>query len=109
MRLSLKNGWTQENPTSITLRKTSNVGIVVRLHPSRWEITVLFRGDYIIMKQNKFTGGCLCGSVRYSISEKPQRGCICHCRFCQKQTGTGARPAISVDKSSVEFSGTTIS
>tara|TARA_Y100000758_G_scaffold198353_1_gene141549 strand:+ start:204 stop:659 length:456 start_codon:yes stop_codon:yes gene_type:complete len=61
------------------------------------------------MEQNKLTGGCLCGSVRYSISEKPQRGYICHCRFCQKQTGTGARPAISVDKSSVEFSGTTIS
>ena len=57
------------------------------------------------MALKKLTGGCLCGSVRYSISEKPQRGYICHCRFCQKQTGMGARPAISVDRASVEIRG----
>jgi hypothetical protein len=49
------------------------------------------------MALKNLTGGCLCGSVRYSISAKPQRGYICHCRFCQKQTGMGARPAITVE------------
>ena len=60
------------------------------------------------MDLKKLTGGCLCGSVRYSISDKPQRGYICHCRFCQKQTGMGARPAITVDKKSVEFHGDSV-
>ena len=60
------------------------------------------------MPPKNLTGGCLCGSVRYSISEKPQRGYICHCRFCQKQTGMGARPAIAVNKVSVEMHGDSI-
>ena len=60
------------------------------------------------MPLKNLTGGCLCGSVRYSISEKPQRGYICHCRFCQKQTGMGARPAIAVNKASVEMHGDSV-
>ena len=60
------------------------------------------------MTPKNLTGGCLCGSVRYSISEKPQRGYICHCRFCQKQTGMGARPAIAVNKASIEMHGDSI-
>ena len=60
------------------------------------------------MALKNLTGGCLCGSVRYSISEQPQRGYICHCRFCQKQTGMGARPAIAVNKASVEMHGDSI-
>ena len=60
------------------------------------------------MPLKNLTGGCLCGSVRYSISEKPQRGYICHCRFCQKQTGMGARPAISGDRAAVEIRGSSV-
>ena len=60
------------------------------------------------MALKRLTGGCLCGSVRYSISEQPQRGYICHCRFCHKQTGMGARPAISVDKASIEIHGDSV-
>ena len=60
------------------------------------------------MALKNLTGGCLCGSVRYAISEKPQRGYICHCRFSQKQTGMGARPTISVDKASVEIHGDSV-
>jgi hypothetical protein len=36
------------------------------------------------------TGGCLCGGVRYEISE-PLRGAVyCHCTRCQRRTGTAA-------------------
>ena len=58
-----------------------------------------------IMGSKKLTGGCLCGSVRYVISENPQCGYICHCGFCQKQTGMASRPAITVNKASIHFYG----
>lgn len=33
-------------------------------------------------------GGCLCGQVRYSFSGDPFLTAICHCRNCQKQSGS---------------------
>ncbi|MDH5573637.1 MAG: GFA family protein, partial [Gammaproteobacteria bacterium] len=34
-------------------------------------------------------GSCLCGSVQYEVSGKPQRFYHCHCQRCRKATGTG--------------------
>ena len=34
-------------------------------------------------------GGCLCGSVRYEASAAPLHSGFCHCRDCQRATGTG--------------------
>ena len=36
------------------------------------------------------TGGCLCGAVRFEISEAPERAGYCHCTRCQRRTGTAA-------------------
>ena len=33
-------------------------------------------------------GGCLCGGLRYRVTAPPLRVTICHCRFCQRNTGT---------------------
>jgi hypothetical protein len=36
------------------------------------------------------TGGCLCGAVRYELSEPPVLASYCHCTRCQRRTGTAA-------------------
>jgi len=33
-------------------------------------------------------GGCTCGHVRYKLNSKPLIVHCCHCRWCQRQTGT---------------------
>ncbi|WP_206484179.1 GFA family protein [Thalassotalea sp. G2M2-11] len=33
-------------------------------------------------------GGCSCGYIRYQIAQEPLITHCCHCRYCQRQTGT---------------------
>jgi hypothetical protein len=37
-------------------------------------------------------GGCLCGGVRFEVSEPFVAAGICHCHHCQRRTGTAASP-----------------
>jgi hypothetical protein len=36
------------------------------------------------------TGGCLCGAVRFEVSEPFESASYCHCTRCQRRTGTAA-------------------
>ena len=38
---------------------------------------------------SRFTGGCLCGAIRYTVSAPLGALRVCHCTHCQKNTGTG--------------------
>jgi hypothetical protein len=42
------------------------------------------------MPTGSLTGGCLCGGVRYEVSEPPVSASYCHCKRCQRRTGTAA-------------------
>ena len=33
-------------------------------------------------------GGCLCGAIRYEISEVPENMGLCYCHSCQRETGS---------------------
>ena len=43
------------------------------------------------------TGGCLCGSVRFELSEVPRGAGYCHCTRCQKRTGTASSAQARID------------
>jgi hypothetical protein len=36
------------------------------------------------------TGGCMCGGVRWELSEEPVGASYCHCTRCQRRTGGAA-------------------
>ena len=57
------------------------------------------------MSDIKYTGGCLCGSVSYTISSEPKLAYGCYCKFCQRVTGAAFRAGMTIDKSALQFSG----
>src|SRR5689334_3159306 len=40
------------------------------------------------MSNTSLTGGCACGAIRYNIVERPLIVHACHCRDCQRITGS---------------------
>lgn len=51
-------------------------------------------------------GGCLCGQVRYRIEAEPMLTAICHCKHCQKQSGSAFSVNLLVPKDRTHFEGT---
>ena len=43
------------------------------------------------------SGGCLCGGVRFSLSEPPRVAGWCHCTRCQGRTGGSASVQARID------------
>ena len=48
------------------------------------------------MVELPLTGGCLCGGVRFEISEPLVSSGYCHCTRCQRRTGTAASASARV-------------
>jgi hypothetical protein len=49
------------------------------------------------------TGGCLCGAVRYEITEPLGSFTYCHCTRCQRRTGTAASAQARIEPGSLRF------
>ena len=50
-----------------------------------------------------FTGGCACGAVRYTCSGAPKLSLNCHCRDCQRLSGSAYLAAVIVDRTTFHF------
>lgn len=52
------------------------------------------------------TGSCLCGQLNYSLDEtKAGVGFHCHCRDCQKVTGSGKATVVHVPEEALSLNG----
>jgi hypothetical protein len=53
----------------------------------------------------KLLGGCACGAIRYECDADPVIMMNCHCRDCQKASGSGYAAIVVVPKAAVQFRG----
>lgn len=50
-------------------------------------------------------GGCACGNVRYECSERPIVQLMCHCRDCQRASGSAFAGFVIVPSDRLTYSG----
>lgn len=51
------------------------------------------------------SGGCLCGQVRYTADAEPIFSGVCHCKSCQKQSGTAFNVVVAVPQPALSIQG----
>jgi hypothetical protein len=49
------------------------------------------------------TGRCLCGAVRFSLTNAPHDAAYCHCTRCQRRTGTASSASAQIDGTAFEL------
>jgi hypothetical protein len=55
----------------------------------------------------RYSGGCLCGAVRYEARGEPNFAGYCFCADCRKASGSGFVPFMGFPSSAVTFRGPT--
>ncbi|WP_348550676.1 GFA family protein [Acidithiobacillus sp.] len=53
----------------------------------------------------KYSGGCLCGGISYSVDIEPVFTGNCHCKDCQRSSGSAFIPAMIFPEKDVVISG----
>ena len=53
----------------------------------------------------RYSGGCLCGALRYEAVGEPRGTGHCYCSDCQKASGSGFIPFMGFASSAVRFTG----
>lgn len=52
-----------------------------------------------------FTGGCMCGAIRYDCSAEPVMAGNCHCRDCQRASGGAFASVMAVPTAALKITG----
>jgi hypothetical protein len=60
------------------------------------------------LSNDRHTGGCLCGAVRYTVSGATLFISQCCCRDCQKATGTGHTTILGIRRSQLAIEAGTL-
>ena len=55
----------------------------------------------------QLTGSCLCGALKYTCSSEPLFTAACHCKSCQKSTGSAFSVVVGVQRADVTIEGDT--
>jgi hypothetical protein len=63
--------------------------------------------DDLPQRPDSLTGGCMCGAVRYAVSEKPLATGLCHCNRCRPQSGSAFSTVIFVHSDAIRITGET--
>ena len=68
-------------------------------------------GDQVVAGKirRRFTGGCLCGALRYQAEGAPLYAGHCYCADCRKASGSGFIPFMGFARSAVKFTGQPLS
>ncbi|WP_248885340.1 GFA family protein [Acidithiobacillus acidisediminis] len=53
----------------------------------------------------KYSGKCLCGKVSYSVNAEPMFSGNCHCKDCQRSSGSAFIPAMIFREKDVDIIG----
>jgi len=53
----------------------------------------------------RMTGGCACGRVRYAATVQDDDAYLCHCRMCQRATGSVSIAFKNVKQAGVDWQG----
>jgi hypothetical protein len=56
-------------------------------------------------KSKVWTGGCLCGAIRFEAEGKPKRPHTCSCTMCQRHTGALTTVWVEFPKDKVRWTG----
>ncbi|MEJ2178162.1 MAG: adenylate/guanylate cyclase domain-containing protein [Gammaproteobacteria bacterium] len=84
-------------------QKLKNIGDSVRIYALKLtnlpekKVQGLF-GDTIVDQVPLITGGCLCGEIRYEAEGEELGSAYCHCRMCQRFTGSPATVGTGIRK-----------
>ena len=53
----------------------------------------------------KLAGGCICGAIRFECDMEPFIMLNCHCRDCQRVSGSAFAPVVFVPKTGIRLLG----